>query len=209
MQAVRVKICGLTRPEDVVNAVDAGADALGLVFAPSPRQLTVAQAEELIEHIPERCLRVALFMDQEAELIEAVLKVLKIDLLQFHGDEENHFCTRFGLPFIKAISMLHEDPEGLLLSYPDAAGMLLDSHAPGGAGGTGETFDWTRRVGSEKPLWLAGGLNPDNVASAVKQFRPFAVDVSSGVESSPGIKRDDLVKNFIQNAKQAHHEPAR
>ena len=202
--SVRVKICGLTRPEDVASAVRHGADAVGFVFARSPRQLDADRAAGLTQGVVGGTLRVGLFMDQPAEFVQSVLDRVELDLLQFHGSESNAFCTAFELPFIKAIAMRGGDPQAQAMAVPDASGLLLDSHAPGGAGGTGERFDW-REVPEfgGRPLWLAGGLEPDNVAEAVRHFRPWAVDVSSGVESAPGIKDDDKVRRFIRRAKQA------
>ncbi len=208
MQDVRVKICGLTREADLAAAVEAGAYAVGFVFARSPRRVTGAVAQSLAVTVPHGVVKVGLFMDPVEEAVRAVTEQVPLDLLQFHGGESNAFCKGFGLPFLKAVSMLEEDPRQVALSYPDATGILLDSHAPGGAGGTGNTFDWRRRVDCDKPLWLAGGLNPDNVAQAVRQFRPWAVDVSSGVESAPGVKNPEAMRRFIQQAKQAIHEPA-
>lgn len=203
MNDVRVKICGLTRAADVDVAIEAGADVVGFIYARSPRQLDVTTGASLAEAAAGRAQRVGLFMDQDASQVQAVIDAVPLDLLQFHGRESNAFCRSFGLPFIKAVSMLDESADRAILSYPDADGVLLDSHAPGGAGGTGQTFDWNRQVASEKPLWLAGGLNPDNVAEAVRRFQPFAVDVSSGVENAPGLKDPDRVRAFITNAKQA------
>lgn len=202
MQSVCVKICGLTRAADVRTAVAAGADALGFVFAASPRQVSAGQAVALCTEVPAGRTRIGLFMNQGADEVREALKLTPLDMLQFHGMEDNAFCAAFGLPFLKAVSMFEEDPGQAAAAFPDADGILLDSHEPGGAGGTGRTFDWRQRVGSDKPLWLAGGLNPGNVAEAVRQFQPHAVDVSSGVESSPGIKSDALVQSFIRNAKQ-------
>ncbi|MEM1411047.1 MAG: phosphoribosylanthranilate isomerase [Pseudomonadota bacterium] len=201
MAEVKVKICGLTRAVDVVSAAEAGANALGFVFARSPRKLGVEEARRLVESVPTGVLRVGLFMNQAAQAVHDVLAKVELDLLQFHGDEGNAFCSRFGLPFLKAVSMMGEDAKAALGAYPDAAGLLLDSHVPGGAGGTGKTFDWSQSVASDQPLWLAGGLNPDNVAEAVRQFQPYAVDVSSGVESAPGVKDMVLVHQFIRNAR--------
>jgi phosphoribosylanthranilate isomerase len=209
MNTVKVKICGLTRSEDVVAAAASGADALGFVFAASPRRLDAATAAELVMVVPDHVLRVGLFMNQPAADIAAILDRVPLDLLQFHGQEDNRFCAGFGLPFLKAISMLDEEAASALSAFPDAAGLLLDAHVPGGAGGTGRTFDWNRPVVAEQPLWLAGGLGPDNVADAVRHFQPYAVDVSSGVEAAPGVKDPERVRNFIHQAKQASHEPAR
>ena len=203
MNPVRVKICGLTRAADVELAIDAGADVVGFVFARSPRQVDEVRAAQLARVAAGRARRVGLFMDPDVREVERVLDAVDLDLLQFHGREDNAFCRAFGLPFLKAVSMLDDSADRAILNYPDAEGVLLDSHAPGGAGGTGKTFDWNRRIASEKPIWLAGGLNPDNVAEAIQRFQPYAVDVSSGVESSPGKKDDDRVRLFISNAKQA------
>jgi phosphoribosylanthranilate isomerase len=203
MNDVQVKICGLTRAADVELAIDAGADVVGFIFAPSPRRVDASQAAVLAQMAAGRALRVGLFMNPQAGEVEQALASVDLDLLQFHGQEDNDFCRSFGLPFLKAISMLDESADRAILSYPDAVGVLLDSHAPGGAGGTGETFDWNRRVDCDKPIWLAGGLQPDNVAEAVQRFQPYAVDVSSGVESSPGHKDESRVRQFIINAKQA------
>ena len=203
MSPVQVQNCGLTRVGDVEMAIGAGADAVGFVFAASPRRVHGAAAARLAQAAAGRARCVGLFMDPEAAEVEQVLDAVGLDLLQFHGREDNDFCRSFGVPFLKAISMLDANAERAILSYPDAEGVLLDSHAPGGAGGTGKTFDWSRRVRSDKPIWLAGGLNPDNVAEAVLRFQPQAVDVSSGVESSPGVKDEARVRHFITNAKQA------
>ncbi len=208
MRTGRIKICGLTREADVRTAVQAGVDALGFVFAASPRQLDAAQARSLCREVPADRIRVGLFMNQDADFVRAVLEAAPMDVVQFHGAEDNEFCAAFGLPFLKAVSMFEEDPEQAAAAFPDASGILLDAHDPGGAGGTGKTFDWRQRFGSDKPLWLAGGLKPDNVASAIQQFQPHAVDVSSGVESAPGIKDDALVKSFVRQARQAFHDTA-
>jgi len=200
--SVRVKICGLTREHDVAVAVRLGADALGFHFARSPRHLTRKQAARLTEAVPDGIMRVGVFLDQSAGEVEAVLARVRLDLLQFHGREGNAFCAGFGLPFIKAISMRGGDPAAQVAAVPDAAGLLFDSHAPGGRGGTGEAFDWAAGLpATDKPIWLAGGLNPDNVRAAVRAVRPWAVDVSSGVESAPGIKSEALIQAFIQEAK--------
>ena len=204
--SVLVKICGLTRIEDLASAVRHGADAVGFVFARSPRCLAPDQARALAEETPAGVVRVGLFMDQAEVEIQSILDAVPLDLLQFHGREEEGACNGYGLPYLKAVSMLESDPEQVARQYPTAQGILLDSHAPGGAGGTGQTFDWRQRVRSALPLWLAGGLRPDNVAEAVRQFQPHAVDVSSGVESAPGIKSDALIHDFIVNARQASNE---
>lgn len=199
---VRVKICGLTRAEDVAAAVEHGASALGFVFAPSPRRLDLAQAARLTALAGNGIMRVGVFMDAGTAEVAAVLDAVPLELLQFHGRESDDYCRGFGLPYIKAVSMRAGLAPDAFRHFPGAAGFLLDSHAPGGRGGSGEAFDWSVQVVCDRPLWLAGGLNPDNVAAAVRVFRPHAVDVSSGVESAPGIKDARLIKRFIEQARQ-------
>lgn len=201
MSRVTIKICGMTRSADVDAAVRLGADALGFNFADSPRRLEVEQAGILTREAGSGIMRVGLFMDQESADIERILDAVELDLLQFHGLEGNAFCKGFGIPFIKAISMLGENPEAAARDYPDASGILLDSHRPGERGGTGHRFDWRERPRIEQPLWLAGGLTPANVAEAIALFEPFAVDVSSGVESAPGRKDEGLMSQFIEQVK--------
>ena len=202
MSRVKVKICGMTRGWDVRHAADAGADMLGFVFAPSPRQLTPHAAAELTALVPPGIVRVGLFMNPQAEQVRAVLKEVRLDLLQFHGSEDNRFCNGFGRPFIKAIAMgSGPGPADVLRNYPDARGLLYDAHAPGGPGGTGQVFDWSLLEQGVQAVWLAGGLTPENVGVAVKTVRPWAVDVSSGVEDSPGIKNHTMVRDFIRAAK--------
>ena len=200
----RVKICGLIRRDDALAAVDLGADALGLVFyAASPRAVSIAQAQEVIRELPSRVTVVALFVNAAESEIRAVLDSVRIDLLQFHGDETPQDCARYGVPYIKAVRM-REDVDLFEIErvYGSASGLLLDSYQSGVAGGTGMAFDWTRvPKGSKrltKPIILAGGLAPDNVAGAIRQVRPYAVDVSGGVESAKGIKDAAKMAAFIQ-----------
>lgn len=202
MSRVVVKICGLTRAQDVQAALDCGADALGFVFAPSPRRLDAATAARLTALAGDGIMRVGVFMDADAAAVTAVLDAVELDLLQFHGRESDDFCRAFGLPFIKAVSMVGEPSATDFRRFPGASGFLLDSHAPGGQGGTGASFDWSREVPTDRPIWLAGGLHPDNVAEAIRACHPYAVDVSSGVEVAPGIKDAALIKRFIDNARQ-------
>lgn len=202
--AVRVKICGITRREDLHDACKAGADALGFVFyEKSPRNLTIGQAAELIAHIPPFVQSVGLFVDAEPAFIKAVLKAVPLDLLQFHGNESPEKCRSFSRPYMKAVRMR---PGTDLVKYAaeffDARALLLDAYVPDMPGGTGERFDWDLiPAGLPKPIVLSGGLNPDNVALAVEAVRPWAVDVSSGVEDTPGIKDAAKVASFIANAK--------
>lgn len=203
MNTVRVKICGLTSAQDVDHCVQAGADALGFVFVPaSKRYLVPAQARMLVQRVPAFISRVGLFLDQPAEYIHQLLSDVPLSLLQFHGTESAGFCRQFGRPYIKAVTL--QDAASLARAeqdYHDAAAILVDSHQPGGLGGTGHTADWRLIGQQQRPLILAGGLTPDNVAQAVRTVHPWAVDVSSGVESAPGIKDARAVDQFIREAK--------
>lgn len=203
MSSVRVKICGITRSDDLHLAVEAGADALGFVFTGrSKRIIELEAAERLVPMVPAFVSRVGLFMDQEAGEVDRILERVPLSLLQFHGSESAAFCRRFGLPYIKAVSMDAEQAvERALEVYPDAAALLLDSHPPGGTGGTGIVFDWSRIPAVSAPIVLAGGLTPENVRQAVRQVQPWGVDVSSGVEDAPGRKNGEKVRKFIREAK--------
>ena len=197
----RVKICGITRVEDAEAAVAAGADAIGLVFAEaSPRCVTPEQARTLTAALPPFITVVGLFVDMPATQIREVLGQVPLDLLQFHGSETPEDCQLFGRPYIRAIRMM----PGVDLAvearrYAKAAGLLLDAYDPQVVGGTGVTFDWTRIPRNlNKPEILAGGLTPENVARAIQAVRPYAVDVSSGVEQSKGIKDAAKIAAFIR-----------
>ncbi|MDH4572783.1 phosphoribosylanthranilate isomerase [Salinicola acroporae] len=193
----RVKICGLTRAEDIRVAIACGADALGFVmWAGSARAIDVDRLATLSATVSPFVTRVGLFVDPSVADVEACLPYL--DLLQFHGDEPADFCARFDKPWIKAIRMRDEiDLVAAAETYAGAGALLLDAFRPGVPGGTGETFDWQRIPDSlAKPVILAGGLTPDNVAAAILQVRPYAVDVSGGVESGKGIKDPSRVRAF-------------
>lgn len=196
----RVKICGITRAEDGLAAVAAGADAIGLVFEEnSPRYVSVEHARAIVAALPPYITAVALFVDAKAAHIEGVLNRVSVNLLQFHGKETPDQCRRFGRPYVKAVRMRDGvDPRAYASDFSDAAGLLLDTYAHGPVGGTGETFDWAR-VPREvaKPVILAGGLTPDNVSEAIMAVGPYAVDVSSGVERSKGIKDAAKIAAFI------------
>lgn len=197
----RVKICGLTREEDVIAAVEAGADAIGLVFhQASPRAVSISQAADLCRRVPAFVTVVGLFLDEDAAWMEEVLSAVPLDLLQFHGTESPAYCQSFGRRYIKALGMAGDGSVAAAVSeHGRAAGFVLDGHAPGEQGGSGRSFDWSRaaRLGAG-PWILAGGLRAENVAEAVTAARPYAVDVSSGVEQSPGIKDPDKIIAFIK-----------
>jgi len=203
VSGVRVKICGMTRSVDVQAAIRAGADALGFVFASrSKRVLDKPLAAELVAQVPAFISRVGLFMDQDSVDVVSILEQVPLNLLQFHGSEDADYCRQFGLPYIKAVSMVSDQAVVRAVNdYSDAAALLLDSHAPGGVGGTGAVFNWSLIPAVSLPIVLAGGLTPGNVRQAVKQVKPWAVDVSSGVEDSPGIKNEELMRVFIKEAK--------
>lgn len=196
----RIKICGITRPEDALAAARLGADAIGLVFHPrSPRYVELAAAREIVAALPPLVSVVALFMDPGRQEVETVLSGLTVDLLQFHGSESPAFCELFGRRYLKALPMGGgADPLAHARAHGQALGFLLDSHAPGQQGGSGETFDWNH-IPQElpKPYLLAGGLHPGNVAEAVRRCRPYGVDVSSGVEAAKGIKDPAKLAAFI------------
>ncbi|MDO9467676.1 MAG: phosphoribosylanthranilate isomerase [Thiobacillus sp.] len=204
--AVRIKICGITRLQDLHAACDAGADALGFVFyEKSPRHVTLASAAALLRELPPFVQSVGLFVNAEPAFIESVLQAVPLDLLQFHGDETPAACARFGRPYIKAVRVNREtDLLRCAADFDAACGLLLDAWVPGVPGGTGERFDWTLIPANlPKPVILSGGLTPDNVAEAVQRVRPWAVDVSSGVEVSKGIKDAHKIAQFIAKAKDA------
>lgn len=204
--AVRVKICGITRHEDLHAACNAGADALGFVFyGKSPRNLEIAQAAALVSELPPFVQSVGLFVNAEPEFVRSVLNSVPLDLLQFHGDESAEYCRQFGRPYIKAVRVKPGlDLLKYALDFADARALLLDAYVPGVPGGTGERFDWGLIPPAlPKLIVLSGGLNTDNVAEAASAVRPWAVDVSSGVEAAPGIKDAGKVTAFIVNARLA------
>lgn len=207
MNVVKIKICGLTRAEDVRAAVAAGADAVGFVFAASPRRVSVETAIRLSGYVPAGVLRVGLFMDQAGSEIGQVVSAVPLDMLQFHGSETERECMAFNMPWLKAVAM--EDAgsiERAEREYPGAAGLLLDSHAKGQRGGSGRTFDWALTKPAGAAIWLAGGLNADNVGEAIRVVKPYAVDVSSGVEVEPGIKDAAEIVAFVEAVRRAENE---
>lgn len=209
MTITRAKICGITRVEDALHAANEGVDAIGLVFyAKSPRCVTLEQAAEISRKLPAFVTAVALFKDAEAEEVRRVLAAVPIDLLQFHGSESAEFCRQFGKPYIKALGMAGESSVPKQVEeFHDARGLLLDGHAPGADGGTGQSFEWNMIPDDlDYPLILAGGLDVNNVAEAIRAVQPYAVDVSSGVESEKGIKDAAKVTAFMNNVRQANNE---
>lgn len=207
MSRVRIKICGLTREEDVRAAAAAGADVLGFVFTQSPRQITIDTAIHLLRCVPNGVLRVGLFLNQDRSEIDRVIDSVPLDVLQFHGSESAAECEVYGLPWLKAVSMKNTGSALQAESdYPGAMGLLLDSHKAGKRGGSGRVFDWSFSTPASKPVWLAGGLHADNVAQAIGTVRPFAVDVSSGVESAPGIKDAGRIAAFVRAVREVENE---
>ena len=203
----RVKICGITRPQDAQKAVLYGADALGLVFyAPSPRAVTIDQAREVVAGLPPFVTVVGLFVNEERDRIAEVLSSVHIDLLQFHGDETSDDCFGHNRPYIKAIRMREGvDLKAEMDRYSQARGLLLDTYCKGVPGGTGDTFDWDQ-IPPEiaDRITLAGGLTPENVEQAIRQVQPYAVDVSGGVEMEKGIKDQNKIAAFMRGVERAN-----
>ena len=202
----RIKFCGLTRAGDVRLACELGVDALGFVFAPtSPRVITPADARALREAVAPMVATVALFLDPDPREAEAAIKALRPALLQFHGSEEDRFCAGFGVPFFKTLPMGagSEAPEAAADRYPSAAGFLLDGHGPGEAGGRGLAFAWRALPRLDRPLVIAGGLHAGNVGTAIAVMRPYAVDVSSGIEMAPGHKDGARMQQFVDEVRRA------
>ena len=200
----RVKICGITKLSDALSISDQGADSIGLVFHPkSPRFIGLDAAREICDAMPPFVTITALFMDENVEWITEVLSTINPDCLQFHGAETEPDCARWNQPYIKSISMGSAvDVKAYAKQYLSAQGFLFDSNAAGRQGGSGDTFDWSKiPLSFDRPLVLAGGLNPVNVADAVSQVRPWGVDVSSGVEISKGVKDLNLINQFFQEVR--------
>ena len=206
MARTRVKMCGITRPEHARAAAEAGADAIGLVFfEPSPRYVTRARARAVCAALPPLVSVVGVFVNPEPRDIEVVVEDLPVDLLQFHGEEPPELCAGAGRPYVKAVRVrTRDDIVEAAARYADARALLLDAHHDALWGGTGARFDWDvvpDDVGS--PIVLAGGLTPENVAGAIRRVRPFAVDVSGGVESAPGEKDPRSMERFMKEVASA------
>ena len=203
----RVKICGITQLDDALAAIDYGADALGFVFYnKSPRFIEINEAHDIFSKIPPFISKVGLFVNADYDYVSEALKVLSLDFLQFHGDEDEAFCSSFNKPYLKAIRMRNTTQLGdITNTYHSAAGLLLDAFDSTQYGGTGQTFNWDLLPKqSNLPIILAGGLNTQNVYAAVQNTDVYAVDVSSGVEKSKGVKDHLLIKQFMHEVKRAN-----
>jgi phosphoribosylanthranilate isomerase len=202
--SVLVKICGITNLVDGLAAAEAGADAVGFVFHPaSPRFITTEVAAKIISQLPPLVVKVGLFVDAPEELVVRAIGECGFNLLQFHGDETPEYCLQFGVMTMKAFRIRDAASLEALDDYPTDA-WLLDAYSPEAPGGTGKTFNWelaVQAVRRGKPVFLAGGLTPENVAEAVRQVQPYAVDISSGVEAAPGKKDHEKVRAFVRAAK--------
>lgn len=209
MSRVRVKICGLTRGEDVLFLKELKVDFAGFVFVPkSPRFLGREAAGEIIPLVPEGTARVGVFADEDPGRVRRTARSCRLDILQFHGDETPEYCRWFGLPYFKAIRLRGGEDLNLLTLYRPEA-FLLDAFSPETPGGTGKTFDWelARKAREQEiPIILAGGLNPENISEAVLKVKPWGVDVSSGVESEPGMKDHGKMKKFVEAVREAERK---
>jgi phosphoribosylanthranilate isomerase len=204
VMSIIVKICGITQSADALAAADAGADALGFMFYErSPRHITISAASAIIQQLPPQIVKVGVFVNAEPKFVLDAITECGLNLLQFHGQETPEFCTGFGIMSMKAFQIRSAESLKALSDYPTDA-WLLDAYSSGKLGGTGERFDWDLAVQARemgRPIFLAGGLTPENVAQAIRLVQPYGVDVSSGVESSPGRKDPDKVRRFVQAAK--------
>lgn len=206
MQRTRVKICGLTRAEDAAAAVAAGADACGVVFAASPRQVDIPTAAEVLAGVPDTVMRIGVFVDADPAFVEKAVIECELDVVQLHGNESAEFCARMPRPVIKALGIGTDFDARVMEPYRNHVfAYLLDKVSGCKVGGTGETFDWllATDVARRAPTFLAGGLTPENVAEAMSIVRPYAVDVSSGVEVAPGIKDPRLIESFVAAVREA------
>lgn len=209
MSRTRIKFCGIRRARDAECAVALGVDAIGFVLVPgSPRHLAAEAAAAIRRKLPAFVSAVALFKDADSASVQYAIDTLRPDLLQFHGSEDADYCASFGLPYLKAVAVSEAGVyRREARQHRAAAGLLLDSHIRGGMGGRGETFDWKRAAavvaGARLPLILAGGLTPSNVAKGIAALKPYAVDVSSGIETRPGIKDPEQMQAFVRAVRRA------
>ena len=196
---IRVKFCGFTHQDDVAQAVALGADALGFVFyGPSSRYVSPAHAQTLTRSVPAFVTRVGLFVNEEAETVQRIFEIARLNLIQYHGEESPEFCDAVGIPYIKAFRVRKGmDLRTEMDRYPNASGFLLDAYVKGQPGGTGERFNWELIPHSHAPIILAGGLTPDNAKDAIDQVAPWALDVSGGIETKPGRKDPDKMARFM------------
>jgi phosphoribosylanthranilate isomerase len=207
---VKVKICGITNLNDAITAVDSGADALGFIFASSPRSISPENARDIIRNIPPFVKSVGVFVDEDSRMIKETMERCGIDLIQLHGDESPEQCNEFMPRAIKAIKMRDASILKSITSYyGNVRALLLDTYSMGKTGGTGESFDWNLAIeakGGGIPIILAGGLGPSNIENAVSSVRPYAVDVNSGIEESPGHKSHALMKELFERIRLIREE---
>lgn len=208
MSRVRIKFCGITRDQDAQMAADLGVDALGFVFTRRSRRfIEPVAAGKIARELPPMVTTVALFMDDDPAWVREAIREFNPQLLQFHGAESAQQCDATGFPYIKAVPMATVvDVASYAASFPLASGFLLDAHAVGEPGGQGSRFDWTHRPDLARPMVLAGGLDAVNVAEAIRRMRPYAVDVSSGIETSTGIKDPARMRDFVEAVRGTEHE---
>lgn len=204
LQRTKIKICGITRLEDAILAVELGADALGFIFAQSSRNVDHETARKIIASLPPFVNTVGVFLDEEQETVRKIAAFCRLDWIQLHGNESPEYCKTLGLKVLKVIRVKNQDSIASMVSYRGyVQGFLLDTDVKGVPGGTGKTFNWelaeqAKEYGS---VILSGGLDPGNVCKAIEKVRPYGVDVSSGVEKSPGIKDPDKLRVFFSNAR--------
>ncbi len=206
---VKVKICGITSVKDALAVAYSGADAIGLVFYPnSSRNISIEQAVEICAVLPPFITVVGLFLDADKTTVATILEQVPLNILQFHGSESPEYCRSFNHPYMKAVGMIGlDDFTSYAEQYPDSKAFLVDAHAPGAAGGTGKTFNWDDvPCDYPKPIILAGGLNPDNIAAAILSTSVYAVDLSSGVEILPGIKSEEKITALMQEVKRVEQQ---
>jgi phosphoribosylanthranilate isomerase len=206
----RIKFCGIRRAADAAIAVDLGVDAIGFVLVPASRRYIAAESAAAVRaKLPPLVSAVALFMDADAQFVQHCIDVLRPDLMQFHGSETAAFCLGFGLPYVKAVAMgAGNDARRVARQHRQAGALLLDGHAPGALGGSGKAFAWSPLEMPDRRLILAGGLTPQNVGRGIRILRPYAVDVSSGIEARPGVKDATKMRAFVEAVRRADRRAA-